>query len=319
MNLKHIISIITPSYNQGQFIAETIESVISQKGDFFIDYIIMDGESNDNTIEIIKKYDISLKKSEYKIQCLGIEFRWFSEKDNGHADAINKGFKIAKGEIIAFLNSDDTYEQGCLETVNEVFTKNISIEIVYGQAFYINEHSELSGFYSTKDININSLFEHCYICQPALFMRKEVFHNVGEFNINIGNSIDYEYWLRAYFVKKIKFLMIRPILACSRMYNQNKTMANRTKILLEYFVMMNRYNDFSYYPYWIDTFVAERSILMKILRIWLRLNNKFYNLFLHGYSKIFILFYKNKIKKLYRKVYPDEKYTANHILDFIKE
>lgn len=303
MPMRNIISIITPSYNQGQFIAETIESVISQKGDFYIDYIIMDGGSTDNTVKILEKYENIFKNGKYPIQCQGIEFRWFSEKDKGHADAINKGFKLAKGDIVAFLNSDDLYEKDCFSEIINYFKKDNSLGILYGQAFYIDEHSELSGFYGTKDVNKYSLFERCHICQPALFMRKEVLHKVGEFNTNIGNSIDYEYWLRAFFVKKIKFLMIRKVLACSRMYNKNKTMANRQEILLEYFVLMKRYNNSCYHSRWIKTFVAEKSFVLKIFKVWLRLNDKLYDLFVGLYSKIYFMFFKNKIEKLHAKIY----------------
>src|SRR3972149_7029872 len=103
------VTIVTPSFNQGRFIGETIESVISQEGDFLLEYLIMDGGSTDNSVEVIKKYEDLLKGGGWPVRCRGIEYRWVSVKDNGQADAINKGFMASKGETLAWLNSDDVY------------------------------------------------------------------------------------------------------------------------------------------------------------------------------------------------------------------
>ena len=99
------ISIITPSLNQGEYIERTILSVLNQKGNFQLEYIIIDGVSTDNTLDIIKKYQDSLT--------------WVSEKDRGQSDAINKGFNMASGDLFAWLNSDDTYEENALSEVAE--------------------------------------------------------------------------------------------------------------------------------------------------------------------------------------------------------
>lgn len=103
------ISVITPSLNQGAFIERTILSVLSQKGDIELDYIIVDGGSTDNTLDIVRKYQESLT--------------WISEKDRGQSDAINKGFNMATGELLAWLNSDDTYEPHALTEVAERYKK----------------------------------------------------------------------------------------------------------------------------------------------------------------------------------------------------
>ena len=90
-------SIVTPSYNQGKYIEETIKSVISQEGDFSIDYVIADGGSTDNSVEIIKKYSKLLNDGRYPIKCNDIKFRWWSKKDRGQSDAINQGFNSTDG------------------------------------------------------------------------------------------------------------------------------------------------------------------------------------------------------------------------------
>src|SRR5208282_2106780 len=91
------ISIVTPSFDQGQYIEEAIKSVISQEGDFFIDYIVVDGGSTDNSAEIAKKYGTLLDVGKWPVRCRGIRYRWISEKDRGQSDAINKGFRVAEG------------------------------------------------------------------------------------------------------------------------------------------------------------------------------------------------------------------------------
>src|SRR5210317_1218279 len=90
-----IISIVTPSYNQGEFLEETLVSVLSQEGDFFLDYLVIDGASTDGSQEIIRRYAELLEKDELPVRCRGIRFRWFSEPDEGQVDALMKGFDLA--------------------------------------------------------------------------------------------------------------------------------------------------------------------------------------------------------------------------------
>jgi glycosyltransferase involved in cell wall biosynthesis len=121
------ISIITPSYNQAEFIERTIQSIFSQNYPD-IEYIVMDGGSTDGTVKILKKYSDQII--------------WKSEKDNGQSDAINKGLKIATGEIVAYLNSDDTYEPGTLKKVADFFQKNPEKKWVYGKCKIINKKDQ---------------------------------------------------------------------------------------------------------------------------------------------------------------------------------
>lgn len=114
-------SIITPVYNSEKYIAETIESVLSQKGDFEIEYIIRDGGSTDGTIAIVKKYEEKLKNNTWSVQCNGITFKRVSEKDSGMYDAITKGFANATGDIFAWINADDKYLPGAFDTVSNIF------------------------------------------------------------------------------------------------------------------------------------------------------------------------------------------------------
>lgn len=125
-------SIVTPVYNGEKFIAETIESVLSQEGDFEIEYIIMDGGSTDRTVEVIKKYDALLKEKKFSIRCKGIALSWFSEKDGGMYDAISKGLARAAGDVCAYINADDKYLPGAFGAVTAIFTAYQEIEWVKG-------------------------------------------------------------------------------------------------------------------------------------------------------------------------------------------
>ncbi len=277
--MKKIISIVTPSFNQGHFIEETIQSILKQEGDFYLDYIIMDGGSTDNSVEIIKKYE-NLLENHCSIQkhkglnffvkprkdfiynnCSGINYRWFSKADNGQSDAINNGLKISKGNIVAFLNSDDVYLDNTFNTIINLFQKN-NCDVVYGNGFYNNENGVITSLYNTKDINTNDIHNECFICQPTVFMKKEVIDTAGYFNELIRNSFDYEYWVRLWHAD-MKFLYTNTFLACSRMYAENKTSLNRKEIYYEILSIMLFYTK-KYNTSWMFNFSNEFSFIRKV-------------------------------------------------------
>ncbi len=175
------ISIITPSYNQGAFIERTIQSVLSQEYPN-LEYIIMDGGSTDETVSILKKYEGQLI--------------WKSKKDRGQAHAINKGMNVATGEIVAFLNSDDTYQPGTLRQVGEIFAAHPNIHFLYGHGRLIDADDKEIGFYNTLYENHEKLAESCGISQPSAFWRKAIMSTVGDFDESYSYTMDYEYWMR---------------------------------------------------------------------------------------------------------------------------
>ncbi len=164
-----IISVVTPSYNQGAFIERTIRSVLDQAGDFFIEYFIADGGSTDDTVDIIKDYALRIKREDYPIRCQGIELRWVSEQDRGQAHAVNKGIEATSGEIIAWINSDDIYYPNTFSTIAAFFRDNPSALAVYGPSDHIDENDRVIGPYPTEPWDYNRLFETCYLCQPGVF------------------------------------------------------------------------------------------------------------------------------------------------------
>lgn len=215
-------SIVTPSLNQGKFIEQSICSVLSQAGDFFVDYIIMDGGSNDETLTIVKKYEMLLKEKQWTVNCCGISFRWFSESDRGQSHAINKGFALAKGEILGWLNSDDCYLDGAFSYVAEVnWEKN---DFCYGKGEWVGKQGDCLGEYPTFSPNRYSLYFQCTLCQPTVFIKRGSYHSLGALSLDYELVFDYEYWLRAVF-DGAKFARISSFIAKSRIYPENKSLS----------------------------------------------------------------------------------------------
>ncbi|MBL7205462.1 MAG: glycosyltransferase [Desulfobacteraceae bacterium] len=207
------ISVITPSYNQGRFIEQTIESVLSQNIPA-LEYIVMDGGSSDETVKILKRYEGRL--------------RWVSEKDNGQADAINKGIKATKGEIIGYLNSDDIYYLGALAAVLAFFKKHPEVDVVYGDADHIDLDGTVIEPYYTEDWDYDRLKEVCFLCQPSVFCKRRLIKEAGLFDSSLRYCMDYEYWLRLGAITP--FARLNKKLAGSRMYDENKTVGSRVEV-----------------------------------------------------------------------------------------
>jgi glycosyltransferase involved in cell wall biosynthesis len=190
------ISIATPSYNQGEFLAETIESVLGQDGDFYIDYVIMDGGSTDDSVEIIRHYDGLLQRGEWPKKCEGIRFRWVSGKDKGQADALTKGFRMAEGDILAWLNSDDTYLPGALQAAADHFRDHPETGLLYGESHYCDTAGAIIGRYRTEEYDFAKLAWFNFICQPSTFFTREAYAAVGGLDETLQFAMDYDLWIR---------------------------------------------------------------------------------------------------------------------------
>lgn len=223
MNLT--FSVITPSYCQGRFIERTIQSVLAQKeSDIKLEYLICDGGSNDETLDILKSYSDRLD--------------WISEPDKGQADAVNKGISLTKGEIIAWINSDDIYYPGTFAAVQEIFASNPEIEAIYGDADHIDIDDKIIEPYPTESWNYKHLFEICYFCQPAVFFRRNLVEKFGNLDDSLKYCMDYELWLR--YGKHIQFYYLPRKLAGSRLYQENKTLGQRITVHYEINEMFQR-------------------------------------------------------------------------------
>jgi glycosyltransferase involved in cell wall biosynthesis len=205
-----LVTIVTPSLNMARFIEQTICSVLDQ--DYpRIEYIIVDGGSTDGTPEIVSKYRDRLS------------FR--SGPDNGQADAVNKGFRLAHGEIFSFLNADDIYRPGAISAVVDAFRRFPEAAVVYGEADWIDDQGHLIGRYPTAAWDPLRLGEECFICQPAAFLRSHAFSNLGGVNPRLSFALDYDLWIRA--SSRCSFIKIDTVLAASRMHPSNKTLGQR--------------------------------------------------------------------------------------------
>lgn len=211
------LSIITPSFNQVEFIERTIQSVISQAGNFDLEYIIIDGQSTDGTVDIIRSF------AEQDTRII-----WKSEPDSGQSNAINKGLAMASGDVIAYLNSDDVYLPHALQQVVENFQLYPDTMWVYGKCQIINEHDQVikriitayKNFFLQK-YNYSTLLILNYISQPATFWKKGVIEKIGVFNEREHMVMDYEYWLRI--GKEFHPRVINEYIAGFRSYNTNKS------------------------------------------------------------------------------------------------
>ncbi len=172
------ISLVTPSFNQGEFIRDTVESVLSQQYPD-LEYRVVDGGSKDETVSILESY--------------GPDLLWTSEKDAGQGNAINKAFARATGEIISYLNSDDTYLPGTLHYVGEFFASHPEVDVIYGDGYFMDGQGEVLEPYPTRYFNWETFAEECYICQPTVFFRRRVLTEVGLMDQDLQFCMDYDF------------------------------------------------------------------------------------------------------------------------------
>jgi glycosyltransferase involved in cell wall biosynthesis len=184
-----IISIITPSFNHGAFISRTVSSISSSANEnLIIEHIIFDNESSDQTDHIIKKYISANNKN--------LSIKYFREKDSGQSNAINKGFKIAKGEILTYLNSDDYYEPDVLSKVIDYFEANPDIKWAYGGWNLVDIKGKLLKNIQPQKYSYDKLLNYCNIGQPSCFYRRELVDEFGLLDESKHLAMDYDLWLR---------------------------------------------------------------------------------------------------------------------------
>lgn len=173
-------SIITPSYNQGSFIEQTILSVVNQPG-IEKEHIVMDGGSNDETVAVLKKYP---------------HLKWVSEKDKGQADALSKGIKLATGDIVGWINSDDYYEQGIFESVAKHFEDPKVMWVIGNLSYVYDDTQEVIADVSPQVTYQRLVSDPDIIRQPPTFFRREFLLRVGGWNPDYFLVMDYDLWLR---------------------------------------------------------------------------------------------------------------------------
>lgn len=205
------ISVITPSYNQGKFLEETILSVLNQNYSN-LEYIIIDGGSMDNSVEILKKYDDRISY-------------WVSEPDGGQTQAINKGFRIATGDLVCWMNSDDIYFQNAFRLISASYSKNQDkYDVYFGDKVNIDKHGNVIkhfyyppfckwGIMHTSNMNISN---------QSAFWKRSLFEKHGYLDENIQFAMDYEFFMRLA-VENVSFKKVNGEMGALRMYENNKS------------------------------------------------------------------------------------------------
>lgn len=190
-------SIITPCFNSEKTIKRTIENVINQTYQYF-EYIIIDGGSTDNTVDIIKSYQEAYPE----------KIKFISEKDNGIYDAMNKGIKMASGDIVGIVNSDDYYELNALEIINNNIEKISEYTIIYGMIRSIKNGKEYMVYGKNYEFIPEQMLTH-----PSCFVTKKVYDDFGMYSLDYKLASDYEFMLRMYYNKQIKFIELYDIIS----------------------------------------------------------------------------------------------------------
>jgi len=223
------VTIVTPSYNQAQYIERTINSI--QMQDYpNIEHIVIDGKSTDGTVEILKKYP---------------KMRWVSEKDGGHSNAMNKGFRMAKGEIIGWMNSDDTYCEGAVRAAADYFIGHPDVDIIYSRVNVIDENDRKIGEHALLPYNqfIQINVTNC-VPQQGVFFRKKLLSEIGYIDEGLKYVMDYEFWIRI--GQKKKIVLIPGIYSNFRIAKGTKTAEKYDAFFDEILAVNRKYGGFPY-------------------------------------------------------------------------
>lgn len=181
MTEKLKISIVTPNLNCAPYLAKAIESVRNQSYPL-VEHIVIDGGSTDGSLKILEQYS---------------DLVWISEPDQGMNDAVNKGFKIATGDILCYLNSDDYYLPGALEAVAGFFSANSEVDLVVGDFWVCDDDGRILFRRKVAPLDFRELlFGGAHICQPAVFWRRSLYERVGELDISLDYAADHDYFYR---------------------------------------------------------------------------------------------------------------------------
>lgn len=201
------IAVITPSFRQARFIAETIESVRAQNYPA-LEHWIIDAESNDGTAEVVARY-------------ASPQLHWVSEPDRNQTDAINKGMRRSTAEILGWLNSDDRYLPGALQAVGEAFRDNPDAAVVYGGGVKINRAGVVVKEVPAPAYDRQALRNRFYVIQPSMFFRRSLFDRLGGLNVEANYAMDWELMLR--FPPDVRPVIIPQMLSQLRCYVSTKT------------------------------------------------------------------------------------------------
>ncbi|MFA6332765.1 MAG: glycosyltransferase family 2 protein, partial [Methanoregula sp.] len=218
MNPQPLVSIVTPSFNKGPYIEETIQSIKNQRYPN-IEHIVMDGGSTDETLAILKRYEDRLT--------------WISEPDKGQSDAINKGWKRARGDILAYLNADDCYTPDAVEIAVAYFNEHPDVGMVYGDGIMTDVAGTILSADPAGEFSLRELI-YCRdnILQPTVFFRRAVYDRIGGVDESLHLAMDLDYWIRTGLLFRVAYIP-RP-LALAKSYEEAKSVALMHKYVSDY-------------------------------------------------------------------------------------
>lgn len=238
--MRPLVSIVTPTLNAAAYLKQAIDSVLAQE-EARIEYLVVDGGSTDATLEILRSYEGRLSV--------------VPEPDAGPAEAINRGFRLAHGEIFAWLSADDLYLPGAVATAVEELSAHPAAGVLYGEAEWIDEGGRRLGNYPTAPFDARRLAAECFIAQPAAFLRRQAFEAVGGLDVRWRHTFDYDLWIRL--SRRFPFAFVPKLLAASRMHRRSITLGARRRVLEENIRLLVHH--FGYAPFaWVYALCAHR-------------------------------------------------------------
>jgi glycosyltransferase involved in cell wall biosynthesis len=241
------VSIVTPSYNQAEFLEQTVRSVLTQ-GYPNLEYIIMDGGSCDGSIEIIRRHEPFI---DY----------WESAPDRGQSHALNKGWRRATGDILAYLNSDDVFRPEAIRRSVSYLIDHPEASLVYGFANVIDERGKLLYRMRPGEIDIRQMLRQNQMPQPTVFFRRELIDRFGLFDESLHFDLEYEFWLRA--IDTTRFARIPYFLADMRLHAESKSAAQNERFYPEHLRVLDKV--FNRSGPWTDDPSMSRSAYLPVV------------------------------------------------------
>lgn len=238
------ISIVTPSFNQGDYLEKTIRSILLQ-GYPNLEYIIIDGGSTDQSVDVIKKYE------------QWIDF-WVSEKDRGQSHAINKGLAKTTGELLGWLNSDDYYLPGALFKIATAYLEDTSVGAIYGQGHVVDETGAIIYIPKLVPVTKESLFGWCFgndFMQPSCLFTRKAWQESGPIDESLNFALDVEFWIRI--SDRFTFKRITDVLSIALSHSQAKTTSMRNRGYAEFAIVCMRHGEEAYARRTLDLILAE--------------------------------------------------------------